>query len=141
MSHMHTSRILVLTIYCMFFQILLLMLFAWGCKQESKTLIVSPSQIIHGHGVLCMHNIVLTDFFEHEWRTFSIIIKELRLAETAFNPEYGLFRVTEDRLLFPNPEAWKYHEARRKAASLLVVERSNVSDATGMALNIKTTLK
>ncbi len=37
-------------------------------------------------------------------------IKELRLAETAFNPEYGLFRVTEDRLLFPNPEAWKYHE-------------------------------
>ena len=88
-----------------------------------------------------MHNIVLTDFFEHEWRTFSIIIKELRLAETAFNPEYGLFRVTEDRLLFPNPEAWKYHEARRKAASLLVVERSNVSDATGMALKIKLTLK
>lgn len=33
-----------------------------------------------------------------------------KLAETAFNPEYGLFRVTEERLLFPNPEAWKYHE-------------------------------
>ena len=67
---------------------------------------------------------------------FNII--ELRLAETAFNPEYGLFRVTEDRLLFPNPEAWKYHETRHQ---LLVVERSNVSDATGMALKIKTTLK
>ena len=40
------------------------------------------------------------------------------MAETAFNPEYGLFRVTEERLLFPNPEAWKYHDAwRLRAAS------------------------
>ena len=42
-----------------------------------------------------------------------------RLAETAFNPEYGLFRVTEERLLFPNPEAWKYHDAGLSAASML----------------------
>ncbi|CAE7257335.1 UPL6 [Symbiodinium sp. KB8] len=33
-----------------------------------------------------------------------------KLAETAFNPEYGLFRITDERLLFPNPDAWKYHE-------------------------------
>ncbi|CAE8634531.1 unnamed protein product [Polarella glacialis] len=33
-----------------------------------------------------------------------------KLAETAFNPEYGLFKMTESRLLYPNPEAWKYHE-------------------------------
>ncbi|CAJ1421723.1 unnamed protein product [Effrenium voratum] len=33
-----------------------------------------------------------------------------KLAETAFNPEYGLFRMTDERLLFPNPEAGKYHE-------------------------------
>eukprot|EP00928_Gymnodinium_smaydae_P077060 TRINITY_DN601_c0_g1_i6.p1 TRINITY_DN601_c0_g1~~TRINITY_DN601_c0_g1_i6.p1 ORF type:complete len:734 (+),score=158.08 TRINITY_DN601_c0_g1_i6:1599-3800(+) len=32
------------------------------------------------------------------------------LAEQSFNPEYGLFRTTESRLLFPNPEAYKYHE-------------------------------
>lgn len=28
-----------------------------------------------------------------------------KLAETAFNPDYGLFRSTESRLLYPNPEA------------------------------------
>ncbi|CAE7330384.1 UPL6 [Symbiodinium natans] len=33
-----------------------------------------------------------------------------KLAETAFNPEYGLFRITDERLLYPNPDAWKYHE-------------------------------
>eukprot|EP00927_Polykrikos_kofoidii_P066927 TRINITY_DN62487_c0_g1_i1.p1 TRINITY_DN62487_c0_g1~~TRINITY_DN62487_c0_g1_i1.p1 ORF type:complete len:1059 (-),score=181.98 TRINITY_DN62487_c0_g1_i1:64-3240(-) len=33
-----------------------------------------------------------------------------KLAETIFNPEYGLFRATESRLLFPNPEAKKYHD-------------------------------
>ncbi|CAE7830021.1 AKHSDH1 [Symbiodinium sp. CCMP2592] len=35
-----------------------------------------------------------------------------KLAETAFNPEYGLFRITDERLLFPNPDAWKYHAPR-----------------------------
>lgn len=33
-----------------------------------------------------------------------------KMAETAFNPEYGLFRTTESRLLFPNPEASQYHD-------------------------------
>jgi len=33
-----------------------------------------------------------------------------KLAETAFNPDYGLFRATESsRLLFPNPDASNYH--------------------------------
>jgi len=33
-----------------------------------------------------------------------------KLAETAFDPNYGLFRATESRLLYPSPEAGKYHE-------------------------------
>jgi len=33
-----------------------------------------------------------------------------KLAETAFNPDYGLFKATEARQLYPNPQANKYHE-------------------------------
>lgn len=33
-----------------------------------------------------------------------------KLAETAFNPEYGLFKATEARLLYPNPQAHVFHD-------------------------------
>jgi ubiquitin-protein ligase E3 C len=33
-----------------------------------------------------------------------------KLAETAFNPDYGLFKATEARLLYPNPQANNFHE-------------------------------
>jgi len=42
-----------------------------------------------------------------------------KLAETAFNPDYGLFRATESRLLFPNPEAGRYHERTDKLFEFL----------------------
>lgn len=32
-----------------------------------------------------------------------------KLSETAFNPNYGLFKMTESRLLYPNPDADQYH--------------------------------
>ena len=47
-----------------------------------------------------------------------VVLFHLRLAETAFNPEYGLFRITDERLLFPNPDAWKYHAPRLLHLSL-----------------------
>lgn len=42
-----------------------------------------------------------------------------KLAETAFNPNYGLFRATDSRLLFPNPEAGQYHERADKLFEFL----------------------
>lgn len=42
-----------------------------------------------------------------------------KLAETAFNPDYGLFRMTESRLLFPNPEAAVFHERSERLFEFL----------------------